>query len=90
MQNHLSSLQGDISLQFETLLTTVNSQKERITGVEETTQKVNSMYQLERIALVPVDFGGLISYMQNLYIFLIILEFGDHSRTWFQFAKLEE
>ncbi|XP_040061009.2 interactor of HORMAD1 protein 1 isoform X1 [Gasterosteus aculeatus] len=39
LQNHLSSLQGDISLQFETLLTTVNSQKERITGVEETTQK---------------------------------------------------
>lgn len=75
MQNHLSSLQGDISLQFETLLTTVNSQKERITGVEETTQKVNSMYQLERIALVPVDFGGLISYMQNLYIFF------DHFRV---------
>ncbi|XP_062419911.1 interactor of HORMAD1 protein 1 [Pungitius pungitius] len=39
LQNHFSSLQGDISLQIETLFTTVNSQKEMITGLEETAQK---------------------------------------------------
>ncbi|KAM8915031.1 interactor of HORMAD1 protein 1 isoform 2-T3 [Spinachia spinachia] len=39
LQNHFSSLQGDISLRFETLLATVNSQREMITGLEATAQK---------------------------------------------------
>ncbi|XP_031707371.1 interactor of HORMAD1 protein 1 [Anarrhichthys ocellatus] len=39
LQNYFSSLQSDISLQFETLLTKVNSQKEMLTELGETAQK---------------------------------------------------
>ncbi|XP_068568220.1 interactor of HORMAD1 protein 1 [Cebidichthys violaceus] len=39
LQNNVSSLQSDISLQFETLLNKVNSQKEMITELEESAQK---------------------------------------------------
>lgn len=44
MQNSLNSLQNDVSQQLETLLSKVNSQKEKMTELEETVQKVNSMY----------------------------------------------
>ena len=44
MQNNLNSLQSDVSQQFETLLSKVNSQKEKMTELEEMVQKVNSMY----------------------------------------------
>ncbi|XP_054473674.1 interactor of HORMAD1 protein 1 [Anoplopoma fimbria] len=39
LQNNFSSLQSDISQQFETLLNKVNSQKDMITELEETAQK---------------------------------------------------
>lgn len=41
VQNNFRSLQSDISQQFETLLKKVNSQKEMVTELEETAQKVN-------------------------------------------------
>lgn len=44
VQNSLNSLQNDVSQQLETLLSKVNSQKEKMTELEETVQKVNSMY----------------------------------------------
>lgn len=43
VKNNLTSLQSDISQQFETLLNKVNSQKEVITELEERVKKVNSM-----------------------------------------------